>query len=95
MPRIVWTRRALAQVVEARESLLLYDAETAEHAYSLIIESPDILERFPDSGRPVPGTDNYRELLIPYGSSGYVALYKVSGNDVFILAVRHQRQAGY
>jgi plasmid stabilization system protein ParE len=38
-----------------------------------------------------------RELVISYGRTGYVALYRVAarGDRVEILAIRHQREAGY
>ena len=37
-----------------------------------------------------------RELIIPFGSAGYVALFEIeSGGAANILAVRHQREAGY
>ena len=38
-----------------------------------------------------------RELIISYGNSGYVALYRfvVSRDEVRILAIRHQRELGF
>jgi hypothetical protein len=38
-----------------------------------------------------------RELLIAFGNSGYVALYRheLADNAVYILAFRHQKEAGY
>jgi plasmid stabilization system protein ParE len=37
-----------------------------------------------------------RELIIPFGSTGYVALYEiVSPSKVAVLAVRHQREEDY
>jgi hypothetical protein len=32
---------------------------------------------------------------VDFGDSGYAALYRVDGDLVAILAVRHQREAGY
>jgi plasmid stabilization system protein ParE len=37
----------------------------------------------------------YREWLIDFGDSGYVAMYRLAGDRVVILAVRHQRELGY
>ncbi|HQD47060.1 MAG TPA: type II toxin-antitoxin system RelE/ParE family toxin [Ottowia sp.] len=38
----------------------------------------------------------WRELVIPLGSTGYVALFRVvPPDDVQILAVRHQRESDY
>jgi hypothetical protein len=38
-----------------------------------------------------------RELIISYGHSGYVALYRfvVSRDEVRILTIRHQREVGF
>nr|WP_308339835.1 type II toxin-antitoxin system RelE/ParE family toxin [Thiolapillus sp.] len=37
----------------------------------------------------------FREWLIDFGSSGYIALYRFDGETATILAVRHQKEAGY
>ncbi|NRF70986.1 type II toxin-antitoxin system RelE/ParE family toxin [Aquincola sp. S2] len=37
-----------------------------------------------------------RELIVPSGSTGYVALYEITGpRDVLVLAVRHQLEQDY
>lgn len=37
-----------------------------------------------------------RELIIPFGGTGYVALYEIVGaSEVLVLAVRHQRDEDY
>ncbi|MHB1591804.1 MAG: type II toxin-antitoxin system RelE/ParE family toxin [Sulfuricella sp.] len=36
-----------------------------------------------------------REWPINFGDGGYVALYRYDGNDAVILAVRHQKEAGF
>jgi hypothetical protein len=39
----------------------------------------------------------YREWVIDFGAGGYVALYRYAGGGdaVTVLAMRHQREAGY
>ncbi|MDP9838109.1 plasmid stabilization system protein ParE [Neorhizobium huautlense] len=56
-----------------------------------------MLEQSPEIGRPASGTESLRELLIPFGHSGYVALYRFHPAEdiIYILAFRHQREAGY
>ena len=55
-----------------------------------------MLEHHPEIGRP-HGTADLRELLIPFGNDGYVALYRHVANEdvVVVLAFRHLREAGY
>jgi hypothetical protein len=37
----------------------------------------------------------YREWLIDFGQSGYVALYRFDGQTALIVAVRHQKELDY
>jgi plasmid stabilization system protein ParE len=50
----------------------------------------------PFSFRKAGQSPALRELIIPFGSTGYVALYEiVSTSKVIVLAVRHQREEDY
>ena len=47
------------------------------------------------AGRPVEDMDAaYRKLVIDFGESGYIALYRISNDAVTVLALR-QREIGY
>ncbi|WP_231741418.1 type II toxin-antitoxin system RelE/ParE family toxin [Paucibacter sp. KCTC 42545] len=49
----------------------------------------------PYSFRKAGQNSAQRELIIPFGSAGYVALYEiVNASTVIILALRHQREEG-
>jgi hypothetical protein len=37
----------------------------------------------------------FRELPIHFGTTGYVARYHFAGDSVTVLAVRHQKEAGF
>lgn len=39
--------------------------------------------------------EEFREWLIDFADSGYVVRYRLDAREVVILAVRHQREAGY
>ncbi|HMO44774.1 MAG TPA: type II toxin-antitoxin system RelE/ParE family toxin [Rubrivivax sp.] len=50
----------------------------------------------PFSFRKAARNPAQRELIIPFGSTGYVALYEiVSASKVVVLALRHQREEDY
>jgi plasmid stabilization system protein ParE len=50
----------------------------------------------PFSFRKAAQNPSQRELIIPFGGTGYVALYEiVSTSKVVVLAVRHQREEDY
>ena len=56
-----------------------------------------LLETAPDIGRPFTEIPELRELVIAFGDSGYVALYRheSAADAVYVLAFRHQKEAGY
>ena len=50
----------------------------------------------PYSFRKAGNSPTRRELIIPFGASGYVALYEIaSPSSVVVLALRHQREEDY
>nr|WP_028215962.1 type II toxin-antitoxin system RelE/ParE family toxin [Paraburkholderia oxyphila] len=71
--------------------------EAARRAAQVISLQFLSLEKAPSIGRPLPGSPDLRELVIPFGDSGYIALYlHEPGNDtVYLLAFRHQREFDY
>lgn len=96
MPRLIWTPNALADVGRLHAWLKPKDADAASRPVAAIRAGVKILAQSPRVGRPVEDMDpEYREKLIEFGNSGYVALYRLDGDAVAILAVRHQKEAGY
>ncbi|HLX29934.1 MAG TPA: type II toxin-antitoxin system RelE/ParE family toxin [Casimicrobiaceae bacterium] len=69
-------------------------AERALHAMEAAIEQ---LRFSPFSCRKAVAHKPFlRELIVPFGSSGYVALFEIAhGNVVNVLAGRHQREEDY
>lgn len=71
------------------------DPRSAARALELIAHGLEILKAHPLVGRPAErGT---QELVISRGHSGYIALYRYlpEQDAVNILAIRHQREAGF
>jgi plasmid stabilization system protein ParE len=77
--------------------LLERNVTAAEHALHAIREAVELLRFSPFSCRKaLPDKPFLRELIIPFGSAGYVALFEIEPGDfVNILAVRHQREEDY
>jgi plasmid stabilization system protein ParE len=73
------------------------DFKTVKHARKTIAASTQLLEQFPFTCRKAVSDNAYlRELVIPFGGAGYVALFEIEdSNTVTILAVRHQREEDY
>ena len=79
----------------AVDFLLESDPDAALETIDLITSAIDVLAKHPLLGRPA-GPD-YRELVISRGKTGYLALYRYdeAHDEVLVLSVRHQREAGY
>lgn len=96
MPYLIWTPAALADVQRLYRFLALENPDAARRAVKTIRSGVNILAHQPHVGRPVEDMDaEFREWLIDFGSSGYIALYRLDGDRISILAVRHQKEAGY
>ena len=97
MPRVVVTEGAAAGLERCRLFLATKAPEAARRAGQVIERQFLLLETSPDIGRPFPDLPELRELVIPFGHSGYVALYRHEPGDgtVYVLAFRHQKEAGY
>ncbi|MBB3135814.1 plasmid stabilization system protein ParE [Rhizobium pisi] len=77
--------------------LIERDPELAERAINAIQKALMILEDFPLMARRASADDPLlRELVVPFGSAGYVILFKVMNEStVIVLAIRHQREVDY
>lgn len=96
MPRLIWSPAALLDVQRLYRFLAPKNLDAARRAVKLIRASAKALRQNPTIGRPVEDMDpEYRELPIEFGDSGYIAMYHYAGDLVTILAVRHQKEAGY
>jgi plasmid stabilization system protein ParE len=97
VPQVVVTEGAAKGLERCRQFLNAKDTEAARRAGQTIERHFLLLETAPDVGRPLPEMPQLRELVIAFGGAGYVALYRHESADdaVYILAFRHQKEAGY
>lgn len=87
MPEVVWQPDAL-------DDLDRLDL-AVPGAVGLIHQAVMFLADHPEIGRRIAG--GLRELVISRGKTGYIALYRYSEvrDQVVLLAIRHQREAGF
>jgi plasmid stabilization system protein ParE len=96
--RVRLTLEALEDLKRLQAFLIEKDPAAAARAVDAIEKSFGLLEYSPFSCRKAWPGDRplLRELVIPLGSTGYVALFEIDGpGHVTILAVRHQREEDY
>ncbi len=95
--KVRFTQQAEADMVRLYEFVLERDPSDlalAERALDAIRNAMRGLELSPFSYRKATAGNSFlREIVIPFGSSGYVALFEIDNNQtVTILAIRHQRE---
>jgi plasmid stabilization system protein ParE len=92
---IVYSRHALSGVDRIFDFLAASDDAAARRAIRSIVSGVTVLAEHPLVGRPV--SDALRALVVSFGNSGYVVLYRVRPRllRVDVLSVRHQREAGF
>lgn len=79
------------------QALTAEDFDAAQFAIDAIVSQIESqLSQFPFIFRKAGDSPLLRELIIPFRSTGYVALYEIENQStVTILAVRHQREDDY
>ncbi|MDZ7852217.1 MAG: type II toxin-antitoxin system RelE/ParE family toxin [Halomonas sp.] len=96
MPQVIFSRSAIRDLARLREFVRPNNPSASERAANAIIQGVQKLGELPHIGRPIDDLpEKYRELLIEFGESGYIARYRIDGNTLVVLAIRHQKEAGF
>ena len=95
MAAISYAPRAASDLLRLVDFLAESDPPTAAETAGLIVSAVNALQHHSLLGRAVES--DFRELVISRGRSGYLALYRYdeARDRVLVLAIRHQREAGY
>lgn len=96
MPHLIWSAHALRDVQRVHRFLAETNPDAAQRAIQAIRHGVKVLARQPAIGRPVDDMEpEFREWLVDFGDSGYVVMYRFDGTSAVLLALRHQREAGF
>lgn len=92
--QVRFTRAARDDLQRLYRYLIELDVTAARQALEALTKATRLLEDFPFSCRKASSGDPLiRELIVPFGNSGYVVLFEIEDSQtVTILAVRHQRE---
>lgn len=95
--KVRYTRGARDDLQRLFQFLLEKDIQAAKRARQAIGKATEFLQEFPFACRKAsPDNPFLRELIVPFGGAGYVALFEIDGPEtVTILAVRHQLEDDY
>ncbi len=96
MSRLIWSQLALLDVQRLYRFLAPKNLDAAKRAVKAIRQGVNVLGQQPGIGRPIEDMpEEFREWIIDFGESGYVARYRIDVTAVTILAVRHQKEVGF
>lgn len=92
--QIRFTKAARDDIKRLYAFLLAHDMQAANHALEAINKAMELLKTFPYTCRKAKADSPFlRELIISFGTNGYVALLEIEENKtITILAIRHQRE---
>jgi plasmid stabilization system protein ParE len=93
--QVVYSACAIEGIERAMQFLREKNPEIAIASAAAIRSAVENLATHPLIGRRVEG--DLRELVISYGATGYIALYRfdIQRDQVRVLTLRHQREIGY
>lgn len=95
MPQVIFAPAAIRDLQRLRDFLRPKSTDAAQRAGEMIRQGAMVLGAHPRLGRVVDDLpEEFREWLIDFGDSGYVARYRVDEDAVTILAIRHQKEVG-
>lgn len=96
MPHLIWSQRAIGDLLRLQAFLEPKSPAAARKAAATILQGLALLTEFSSVGRPVEGLpDGFRDLPITFSASGYIVRYRLEGDIVHIVAIRHAREAGF
>jgi plasmid stabilization system protein ParE len=96
MSQVIFAPAAILDLQRLREFLRSKSTDAARRAGEAIRQGVKILGTHPRLGRMVDDLpEEFREWFLDFGDSGYIVRYHIDHDTVTILAIRHQKEAGY
>jgi plasmid stabilization system protein ParE len=91
---IVFSPDAVADVERLRTFLDQVNPEAARRAMAVILNAIERLREFPELGMPT-GDADIRQIVVRFGTSGYIVRYTVVTvtSDILITRIWHGREA--
>ncbi len=95
MREIIWLDSAVNDVVRLKDFIAKENPHAAKRAAQAIQEAAKRLMEAPSMGQPVKDIPEYRDLLTRFGVGGYVLRYRVHAKTIYIVHIRHYREADF
>lgn len=93
MPRLIYTPKAIDDLIRLREFIAQHNPKAATRMARLLKESAARLKIHPLLGVAVEDMP-FRDLIIPFGAGGYLLRYRVimETQTVVVVGIRHARE---
>jgi len=93
--QIEWLPTALRDLQRLRNFLRLQNPGAAQRAGANIRKVASALKTHPGLGMVVEDLPGFYDLVIKFGTRNYVLRYHLHDNIIYIVALRHGREAGF
>jgi len=92
---VIVSQAAARDLARLHEFLMKTSPSSAKQASRAIKAGIRQLAHAPEIGRLIEGLPPmFREWIIDFGHSGYIARYVLNGDEIVVLAIWHQKEAG-
>ncbi len=95
MTQIIFAPAAIEDMARLSDFLHQNNPLASKQAGIALVKAVKILSDYPQAGRPDDDDSEYRELIIDFGNSGYIAKYHYKNDLVTVVKIKHQKEAGY
>ena len=95
MFKILWLDSAVNDLVRLRAFIAEVNPNAASKAANAIKEATDNLQEFPLLGKPVEELEDFYDLFIEFGASGYHLRYKLFNEKIYIIHIKHSRELDF
>ena len=93
MPSIKYSAQAIEDLKRLHDFLETQDKDVAKKAVAVIRGALQKIAFMPERFRSVEGKIDQREVIIDFGSSGYIARFRhLPNGDITIARVKHQKE---
>lgn len=94
MPQITLTKRAQIDLERLRAFLASNSPTASKKSAKVLKNALELISRQPRIGKAYTEPNQF-DLIINFGTSGYIIRYELQQELILILAVRHQREVGF
>jgi len=90
--RLIWLPEAVDDLERVLDHLKPHGSKPTQRAARCLREAADLLQQFPEAGRPLPDLAPFRDLAVPFGAGAYVIRYRLRDDVVVIVRIWHSRE---